>query len=277
MNVEQHVAEIEQDGYTVILDALSPEEVRVTRQAVQDLLVAEEAIARRTGTQSDNLLTAHTIVGKHPVFHEFFLNPSAMQVVRRMIGDDALLYDANIRIPMPTGAANKRQGFQLHVDREDYTVVPFVGGKHFPMAMNATWCLVDFKIENGATLLWPGSHQPCQIPEPESRPPGYVYAEAPAGSCVIWDAAIWHASGVNNSDSPRYVVLAYYIRSWMRGKTDSLRFIPSEVRPTLSEEALYLLGFRPAPPDYSDVKALSPEQLAALNVEEKKVLGFAVY
>ena len=277
MNLEKHLTELEQDGYTVIPDALSQREVSVTLQAVKDLLEEEREVALTTGTQSDNLLTSHTIVGKHPIFYEFFLNPPTMQIVRKMIDDDALLYDANIRIPMPTGAANPRQGFQLHVDREDYSVVPFVGGKHFPMAMNVTWCLVDFTINNGATLLWPGSHNSCIVPEPESRPPGYIYAEAPAGSAVIWDAAIWHASGINCSDEPRYAVLAYYIRYWMRGRTDSLRFIPPDVQPKLSEEAKHLLGFRPAPPDYSDVKALSPERLASLSVQEKKVLGFAVY
>ena len=179
--------------------------------------------------------------------------------------------------PMPTGGREKRSGFQVHVDREDYSVLPFVGGKHYPIAMNVTWCLVDFTIENGGTLLWPGSHRSGQVPEPESRPPGYIYAEVPAGSAIIWDAAVWHVAGINHSNSPRYSVLAYYQRSWVKGKADSQRFIPAKARAMLSEETKRLLGFRSAVSDYSEVKALTPQQIEALTLEEKKVLGFGVY
>jgi hypothetical protein len=91
MNVESHVAELERDGYTVIPDALSPQEVRATRQAVKDLLAEERDVALGTGTQSDNLLTSHTIVGKHPEFYEFFLYPPTKLVVRQTIGANALL------------------------------------------------------------------------------------------------------------------------------------------------------------------------------------------
>ena len=277
MNLESHVAELERDGYTVIPDALSPQEVRVTRQAVKDLLAEEREVALGTGTQSANLLTSHTIVGKHPVFYEFFLNPPTMQVVRRMIGDDALIYDGNIRIPMPTGAANKRQGFQLHVDREDYTVVPFAGGKHFPMAMNVTWCLVDFTIGNGATLLWPARTTPVKCP---NRRAGRRAISMPRRPPVL------PSSGMPPSGTPAASTAATaratpcWPTTFARGceaRPTACALFPPEVRPILSEEAKHLLGFRPAPPDYSDVKALSSEQLAALSVEEKKVLGFAVY
>lgn len=127
MSLDDHLSELEQDGYTIIPAALSPEDVDASRRAVQELLDAEDAVARTTGTQTDNLRNAHAIVGKHSRFYEFFLNPPVMQTVRAVLGDDALMYDANIRVPMPTGNRDARKGFQVHVDREDYTVLPFVG------------------------------------------------------------------------------------------------------------------------------------------------------
>ena len=45
----------------------------------------------------------------------------------------------------------------------------------------------------------------------------------------------------------------------------------------MSDEAKQLVGIMPDPPDYSEVKALSPREIAALTLEKKKVLGFAVY
>ena len=45
----------------------------------------------------------------------------------------------------------------------------------------------------------------------------------------------------------------------------------------MSEDAKRLLGILPAPSDYSEVKALTPDQIGALTLEQKKVLGFPVY
>ena len=276
-SVDTHVSQLEKDGYTIIPDALSQDEVADTLGVARELLSAEEEIGLRTGSQTANKRSVHAVAGKHPLFYEFFLNPSVMQVVRRMIGDAAVLYDANLRVPMPTGEGERRSGFHVHVDREDSTVVPFTGGKHYPIAMNVTWPLVDFTIENGATLVWPGTHLSCEVPEPDVRPPGHVYVEVPAGTAVIWDAALWHAGGVNCGDSPRYSLLAYYQRAWVKGKADSRRLIPPEAVAVMSEEAKSLLGMSSEVSDYSEVKAMSPEQIAALTLGEKRVLGFAIY
>ena len=277
MSLDDHLSELEQDGYTIIPAALSPEDVDASRRAVQELLDAEDAVARTTGTQTDNLRNAHAIVGKHAHFYEFFLNPPVMQIVRAVLGDDALMYDANIRVPMPTGSRDARKGFQVHVDREDYTVLPFVGGQHYPMALNVVWCLVDFTEENGTTVLWPGSHLTCQVPEPETTEPGSIQIRAPSGAAVIWDAALWHQGGINRGDSPRWTVIAYYQRAWVKGKTDSVRLLSPEALAEMSAEAKQLVGIMPAPSDYSEVKALSASEIEALTLAQKKVLGFAVY
>jgi ectoine hydroxylase-related dioxygenase (phytanoyl-CoA dioxygenase family) len=277
VSLDDHLSELEQDGYTIIPAALSSEDVDASRRAVQELLDAEDAVARTTGTQTDNLRNAHAIVGKHAHFYEFFLNPPVMQIVRAVLGDDALMYDANIRVPMPTGSRDARKGFQVHVDREDYTVLPFVGGQHYPMALNVVWCLVDFTEENGTTVLWPGSHLTCQVPEPETTEPGSIQIRAPSGAAVIWDAALWHQGGINRGDSPRWTVIAYYQRAWVKGKTDSVRLLSPEALAEMSAEAKQLVGIMPAPSDYSEVKALSASEIEALTLAQKKVLGFAVY
>ena len=188
-----------------------------------------------------------------------------------------MLYDGNIRVPMPTGERDAAKGFQVHVDREDYTILPFADGEHFPMALNVVWCLVDFSEQNGGTLLWPRSHRSCQVPAPDLDAAGTVQVDAPAGSAIIWDAALWHQGGINRSDSPRWSVIAYYLRPWLKGKSDSVRMLPPQAVAEMSEEARRLVGIMPAVPDYSEVKALDAQEIAELTVEQKKVLGFAVY
>ena len=277
MKLDHHLGELAQNGYTILPGALSANAVESTRRAVIELLDAEAAVARTTGTQTDNLRNAHAIVGKHPHFYEFYLNPPVMRIVRAVLGDDAILYDGNIRVPMPTGGRDAAKGFQVHVDRQDYTVRPFVGGKHFPMALNIVWCLVDFTRENGGTLLWPQSHLSCQVPEPDRAPEGAIQVEAPAGAALIWDAALWHQGGINSSTDPRWTIIGYYQRAWLKGKTDSVRLLAAAAIEKMSAAAKRRVGILPAPPDYSEVKALDPQGLEALTLEQRKVLGFAVY
>ena len=272
-----HSEKLAQNGYTVIPNVLSAKEVEATKLAVQELLDAEERVARSTGTQTNNLRNAHAIAGKHPHFYEFFLNPPVIELVRSVLGDDAMMYDANIRVPMPTGERDARKGFQVHVDREDYAVRPFSDGRHYVMALNVVWCLVDFTKENGTTLVWPRSHLSCEVPHPELTDPRIIHVDAPSGSAVIWDAALWHQGGINMSDSPRWTVIAYYQRSWIKGKTDSVRLLPPEAVQKMSARAKRLVGVSPDPPDYSEVKSLSPDEIGALSLQQKKVLGFAVY
>ncbi len=277
MNLDHHLHQLAQDGYTIVRDALNAREVESTRLAVTELLDSEAEVARTTQTQTDNLRNAHAIVGKHPHFYEFYLNPPVMQIVRSILGDDAMLYDGNIRVPMPTGERDAAKGFQVHVDREDYTVLPFAVGAHFPMALNVVWCLVDFTRGNGGTLLWPQSHLSGEVPDPDLDPAGSIQVEAPSGSAVIWDAALCHQGGINRSQSPRWTVIAFYLRAWLKGKSDSARMLPPEAIEKMSDEAKRLVGIRPAPPDYSEVKALDGPQLESLTLEQRKVLGFAVY
>ena len=45
----------------------------------------------------------------------------------------------------------------------------------------------------------------------------------------------------------------------------------------MSTGAKELVGIVPDPPDYSEVKALDRNEIDTLTLEQKKVLGFAVY
>ena len=115
------------------------------------------------------------------------------------------------------------------------------------------------------------------MPDPETTAPGSIHINATSGSAVVWDAALWHQGGINRDTGPRWTVIAYYQRAWIKGKTDSVRLLPPEAVKQMSDEAKQLVGIMPDPPDYSEVKALSPREIAALTLEKKKVLGFAVY
>ena len=80
----------------------------------------------------------------------------------------------------PTRRIRAGWAVTLHADWHYFTVTPFLGGKHNPMAIPSAWCISELTRENGATLIWPGSHLSLEVPleQPESLPPRYIYPGA---------------------------------------------------------------------------------------------------
>ena len=274
---EFHVGKLEEHGYTIIPDALDAEYLAPAIQAAEDIYQRESEIALRLGTSSEHCWSAHCIVGKHPCFETFYLNPAVLSVCRDYLGEDMVLYDTTARSIRPSEGREPGRGFQIHADRSPFSIVPFEDGRHYPMAINVAWAVVDFKAENGATLVWPGTHKSCRIPDPDADYPGSHQATVPAGTAIVWDAALWHASGINRSNHDRHSILAFFHRWWVKGMIDNARVIPQSVQDRLLPEMRKLLGLEETIPEYTEVRALSPEQIKRLTPWEKDVLGIGTY
>jgi ectoine hydroxylase-related dioxygenase (phytanoyl-CoA dioxygenase family) len=276
-DAEAHACDIEQQGYTIIPNAIPEEQRRAAIAAMEEVYERERAIAERFGEQTANQKVARNVIGKHRSFETFYDNPPVVAVCRQVLGEDMILYDTTGRSLLPGGGREERHGFQIHVDRGDFTVTPFQGGTHLPLAINVLWALVDFTEENGATVIWPGTHTSLEVPDAEKDTPGFVRAVMPAGSVVMWDAATWHASGRNESDHARHSAIGFYQRSWVKGVISNEHVLPSDVRARLTPEMRRLLGLDLRLPDYSSVRSLSREQIENLAPWEKEVIGMGIY
>ena len=276
-DVEHHRKQIENQGFTIIPNAIPPERAGEAIIALEEIYERERPIAERMGEQTANQRVARNPIAKHPFFETFYLCPPVLEVCKRILGDDVVLYDTTGRSIRPSGGREQRHGFQVHVDRELFSVLPFVGGAHIPVAINVLWPLVDFSAENGATVIWPGSHRSLKVPESEGQYSGYVQAETPAGSVIMWDAATWHATGLNTSDHVRHSAIAFFQRRWVKGMIDNEHILPPHVKRRLSPEMRELLAIDGTLPDYSSVRGLSKEQLDRLSPWEKEVIGIGIY
>ena len=280
-DVDKHVAQLEKEGYSIIRDVLPPEEIEKTKGAIDEVLETEREIATKYGLQSEDLKMCFNAQGKHPYFYGLALRyPEPVQVIRRLLGDDMFAHNVAIRKPMPTGKKDwTKLGGYLHADWHGFTVEPFIGGKHYPMAVQSAWAISEFSEKTGATYLWPGSHLKNQIPpeQPETLPPGYIRAEAPPGSVILWDSATWHTSGTNYSASPRYSLVYYFHRWWLKGFNDSYRLVPLEIRQQMTLEERTFWGLEAKVPPNTHFREMSKEQIEALTPEEKAVLNIAAF
>ena len=281
IDADRHAQHLIEEGYAIIPEVLPAEEIAACISAIDEVLAQEREIATKYGLQNENLQMCFNAQGKHAHFYGLALRyPEPFDVVRRVLGDDAFAHDVAIRKPLPTGKKDwTRLGGNLHADWHGFTVDPFVGGRHYAMAIQSVWALSDFTVESGATYLWPGSHLKNEVPpeEPEELPPGSIRAEAPAGSVILWDSALWHTSGANSSNGPRYSLVYYFHRWWLKGYNDAYRLIPPEIRDRMNREERKFWGLEAKVPPNTHFRGMKPEQIAALTPEEKAVLNIAAF
>ena len=87
--------------------------------------------------------------------------------------------------------------------------------------LTSLWMFSPFTEANGGTLLVPGSHRTSNNPtgdngvDPNAPYPTEIHATGDAGSVLLFDSRLWHASAPNHSQEPRVSVVVRYAPWWL--------------------------------------------------------------
>ena len=114
-----------------------------------------------------------------------------------------------------------------------------------PLHLTTFWMLTDFKVENGATIIVPGSHKLNDHPRD-----GGPYGDAmtprddeerligSAGSVGIVDSRVWHAVSPNLTNDDRVAVVIRYAAWWLNlnpTRTSSQEYDPAYHRSRIDD------------------------------------------
>lgn len=102
------------------------------------------------------------------------------------------------------------------------------------------WALDDFTLDNGATVVFPGSHR-WTDEEPVESEAGR--AVMPAGSLMIYRGGLAHGGGANRTDQSRLGVIIEYCAGWLRPQENHLLGVPKEIVKELPRRLQELLGY----------------------------------
>lgn len=97
----------------------------------------------------------------------------------------------------------------------------YFAARGFGRVITAALCLDDCSAAAGALRVWPGTHRrPVQhvptpdqgpvVPDVEAPDGQAVTLEAAAGTLLVWDSALVHASGPNRTGNPRRLLVLGY-------------------------------------------------------------------
>ncbi len=226
----------EKDGFAIVEGILSDAELD---QARSELDAAAQTTALPTRMDAldpgGHNVRVYDLLERAPITRRLAVHPQVLPQVDSLLDGDAMLsnFTANNALP-GSGSMN------AHCDQS--TIMPPPWDQMF--AMNAIWCLHDTDEENGATRYLPGSHAYTDFDQvPEDPKHGMRAFEAPAGSVIFMHGRLWHTSGENRSASrERWLLFAFYTRSFLRPQTNWHATISEEIRSSLAPELAARLG-----------------------------------
>lgn len=160
------------------------------------------------------------LFNKAPIFEQFFRVAPVLDLVRHVLGADALLsaMHGSLLRPGEGGGGLHADGIITGHTRPTSISAVDDGTRvtSHVMALNTIWCISDFTATNGATRLVPGSHLHPGLDIPSGAENRATTIEAPRGSVILFDVNTWHGPSENRSDANRYAVLNPWRRHWQR-------------------------------------------------------------
>jgi ectoine hydroxylase-related dioxygenase (phytanoyl-CoA dioxygenase family) len=196
---QTETAALDRDGYVVLPDLLSADQIADVQRAL-DKLIAQ---ARLDPTwHAGGTLHLNDLVNE-PAFDPVWKSDRLLSAMVHVIGYDLRIGSVAYRAPQPGYGAQTlhsdfRQGY-----RGEYQVA------------TAIVALVDFTAANGATRVVPGSHRPGDIAVPsdaDAPHPSQRFVTCSAGSAIAFNGHLLHSGTRNASQETRHALQITFAR-----------------------------------------------------------------
>ncbi len=230
--VDQACAAFHRDGFAVIGDALTEEQLAYARQGTERVMGRNSGPDGTGGGRGGRRYTFGNQADQ-PQWLILIDLPTTRSLLDAIFGDSQYGYTV-VRVggdySLP-GAADQ----ELHVHQEaDF--------RHLPPGVAplvvVSFPMVDFTSKTGATRIIAGTQRTMEPPpalqdEPQWMKDSHVFA--PAGSAIVWDSRLWHAGSANRSDQKRAYMAVYYAQHWYRPYDEAdEKCLPRQLYETLS-------------------------------------------
>jgi len=227
---KRFLKELNSNGYLILKGVIENSEIRAIKTLCESLVeTASKGSTSFGGFETKRLFN---MVARTRKLDHLMLHPVVISIIESYLEDQIQLSVASLIQINPSQTAQP-----LHRDDNLYPLKR----PRFPMTLNAMWAIDDFSLENGSTLLVPGSHILGDDEKPEKG--SMISAVMPAGSLLLYDGSLFHAGGANTTNAPRLGFSVVYSRSWLRQQENQFLGVPPEIAKTLPREMQKLIGY----------------------------------
>ena len=230
--IPEQVEAIRRDGYVVVPDLISQQEVDEIKASLAPWLRGE--LMGRNDFEGIRSERVYALLAKAPPVARIIEHPDVLALL------DALLtphYRLSACLAIQVHPGETPQGW--HAD-DSYVWIP----RPRPMmGVSAIWAFDDFTDDNGATEVIPGSHLwgPDEQAEPDDA--RAVRVIMPAGSVVLFAGTLEHRGGAHRGSATRLGITPQYCEPWVRQIENMPLAVPPELAGRYSERVQELLGY----------------------------------
>jgi ectoine hydroxylase-related dioxygenase (phytanoyl-CoA dioxygenase family) len=258
-DITSHIERLRADGYTIIDDFLSPDRLAAFREALEPHLGYYRG---RNSFEGHSTERVYTLVARGRVFEDLTADPRLLELLGAFLRPGFLL-SASHAINIHPGEAAQA----IHFDDSFYPIPR----PRPAISMSVIGAIDPFTEENGATVVYPGSHlwgqeQGLALREDLAAGRRTTLTELacrlvmPAGAAAVFQGTLIHGAGANRADTPRLAFTSQYCEPWARTQENFYLAVPRrrvrEMAPTLQT----LLGYDVMPPFMGQVTASHPSK-----------------
>ena len=231
LSTGQQIRSLEVDGYVVMPDLLSTEQIAGIREELMQLPTqGTDYSAHQRGfsgvqwTDSPNAISVIAL-------------PAMIAFLERLFGDELICTSCTYAVSQPG-----HPGIAIHTDAQPYGSKIFGLGASSPCLVRVLYYLDDLTPEHSPFKVIPGSHLSLHADgNPYRRYLSHedeVLVTCRAGSAVIINQKVFHANYPNFSDTDRHMLAIAYRPAWAGpiGEVpdydpEQVQTLPEDVRP----------------------------------------------
>lgn len=212
-------------GVVFIRGFFDPEHIRACRQDLNRIIASQGAVTTHFQDAQETQARAWNLPFKSEPFLRLLAHPDSKRLMDALLGSDHHLGSLAGNIIRPTN-----QGQSVHQDFprwRSFALEKYAYGYLTNALPTCQWGipLDDFTETNGATELLPGSHLLSSHPPAMAKDirsfDGAVKAVAECGDVLLFNGAVWHRAGANESEADRASALVQMLPGPLKPMEDS--------------------------------------------------------
>lgn len=149
-------------------------------------------------------------------------------------------------------------GEQRQVPHRDHDMWAGIKGRH-EYLLNVIWPLDAFTQDNGATLIYPGSHRALDEDHRDLSEP--LVAACDPGSAICFLGSTLHGAGANTTRKVRRAVVVGYSLGWLKPYENLWLAYPPEIARHFPPELAALAGYAQHRPNLGNYEGQCPSVL----------------
>ncbi|HIF93017.1 MAG: phytanoyl-CoA dioxygenase family protein [Myxococcales bacterium] len=226
--------EIEEQGYTIIADAIPQDLIDSVQENVLRIERDQEIVPSENDFEGHKTIRIYNLLAHGEPFEQIPILPSVLPVVEGVLNDGCLISSVS---SISIGKGESPQ--PIHADDQ----VIALPRPHQALVCNSMWAITDFTEANGATRVVPESHRDPNWPVYGSDDIESIPAEMKRGSVLVWNGSLWHGGGANQTDERRVGIAMNYCAGFLRQQENQQLGIPQSVAAQFSERLQRMVGY----------------------------------